>query len=113
MLLSDAMRLFVQQDVRYSFPATYGPMGQGMPTALAATPLNKLMVQSTEPVHVWLHKDGKARGVAFYPLYPMVPDAAKNNPDLYELLALVDAVRGGSMRERALAIAELDKRWAS
>jgi hypothetical protein len=26
---------------------------------------------------------------------------------------LVDAVRGGSMRERALAIAELDKRWAS
>jgi hypothetical protein len=109
----DALRLFVQHGVRYSFPATYGPMGRGMPTAHAAAPLNKLIVQSTEPVPVWPHKDGTARGVAFYPLYPTVPDAAKNNPALYELLALVDAVRGGSMRERALAIAELDKRWAN
>jgi hypothetical protein len=62
---------------------------------------------------VWPHKDGTVRGVAFYPLYPTVPDAANNNPALYELLALVDAVRGGNMRERALAIVELDKRWAS
>ena len=111
-LLLDALRLFVQHGVRYSFPATHGPMGRGMPTAHAAAPLKKLIVQSTEPVPVWPHKDGTARGVAFYPLYPTVPDAAKNNPALYELLALVDAVRGGSLRERALAIAELDKRWA-
>ena len=75
--------------------------------------MNKLVVQGTDPAPVWPHKDGTVRGVAFFPLYPTVPDAAKNNSALYELLALVDAVRGGSMRERALAIAELDKRWAS
>jgi hypothetical protein len=83
-----------------------------MPTSHAAEPLNKLIMQSANPVPVWPHKDGTVRGVAFYPLYTTVPEAAKNNLDLYELLALVDAVRGGSMRERALAIAELDKRWA-
>jgi hypothetical protein len=111
-VLLEPMRLFVQHGVRYCFPVTHGPLGRGMPTAHAAAPLNQLMVQSTDPVPVWPHKDGKVRGMAFYPLYPTVPDAAQKNPALYELLALVDAVRGGNMRERALAIAELDKRWA-
>ena len=61
---------------------------------------------------MWPHKAGTVRGAAFYPLYPTVPDAALANPALYELLVLVDAVRGGSLRERALAVAELDKRLA-
>lgn len=59
---------------------------------------------------VWPHKDCKARGIAFNPLYPSVPDAAARNPELYELLALFDAVRGGSARERARAVELLDKR---
>jgi hypothetical protein len=111
-LLLEALRMFVHHGVRYCFPATHGPLGRGMPTAHAAAPLNKLMVQSTDPAPVWPHKDGTVRGVIFFPLYPTVPDAAKNNAALYELLALVDAVRGGSMRERVLAVAELDKRWS-
>ena len=40
-----------------------------------------------------------------------VPEAAARNPALYELLVLFDAVRGGSARERSLAIALLDERW--
>ncbi len=110
-VLLDALRLFVQHGVRYSFPATHGSMERGMPTAHAAAPLKMLIVQSTEPVPVWPHKDGTVRGVL-----PAVPHGARcgqKPPALYELLALVDAVRGGRMRERALAIAELDKRWAS
>jgi hypothetical protein len=39
-----------------------------------------------------------------------VPDAAGRNPALYELLVLFDAVRGGSARERALAVDLLEKR---
>jgi len=50
--------------------------------------------------------------VAFYPLYPTVPMAAEKNPALYELLVLFDAVRGGSPRERALALPMLDERLA-
>jgi hypothetical protein len=48
----------------------------------------------------------------FYPLYPTVPEAAGRNAALYELLVLFDAVRGGSPRERALALGLLDERLA-
>ena len=111
-VLLEPLRLFVQHGVRYCFPATRGGMTRGVPTGYAAAPLKALVVQPNEPAPVWPHKAGTVRGAAFYPLYPTVPDAALANPALYELLVLVDAVRGGSLRERALAVAELDKRLA-
>ena len=43
-------------------------------------------------------------------LYPSVPEAAERNPALGELLALFDAVRGGSAREQALALTLLEER---
>ena len=52
------------------------------------------------------------RGEVLYPLYPTVPEAAARNKALYDLLALFDAVRGGSPRERALAIPLLEERLA-
>ncbi|MGA7802557.1 MAG: nucleotidyltransferase domain-containing protein, partial [Gammaproteobacteria bacterium] len=39
--------------------------------------------------------------------------AAKRDPALYALLALVDAIRGGRARERALAMKELKQRLAA
>ena len=109
-VLLESLRLFVQHGVRYCFPATRGEMTRGVPTGYAAPPLLARIVQPNEAPPVWPHKAGVVRGAAFYPLYPTVPEAALANPALYELLVLVDAVRGGSLRERALAIAELDKR---
>ncbi|NCB39610.1 MAG: hypothetical protein EOM80_12680 [Erysipelotrichia bacterium] len=47
---------------------------------------------------------------AFMPLYKSVPKAAMADPYLYELLALVDAIRGGRAREKNLAVKELQKR---
>jgi hypothetical protein len=112
-VVRDALRLFVQHGARYSFPATRGGMTRGMPTGYAAPPLKDKIVQPSEPVPAWPHKNGTVRGVAFYPLYPTVPDAASRNPALYELLVLFDAVRGGSPRERALALEMLDERLQS
>lgn len=112
-VLLEPLRLFVQHGVRYCFPATRGEMTRGLPTGYAAPPLLTQIVQPNEAPPVWPYKAGTVRGVAFYPLYPTVPEAAARNPGLYELLALLDAVRGGSPRERALAITELDKRWAA
>ena len=37
------------------------------------------------------------------PLYPKVPQAAREDAQLYELLALTDALRVGRPRERQLA----------
>lgn len=110
-VLMEPLRQFVQHGLRYSFPATRGEVTRGMPTGYAAPPLVSQIVQPNEPVPVWPFKSGTVRGVALYPLYPTVPDAASRDPALYEVLALVDAVRAGSMRERAIALTELDRRW--
>ena len=50
------------------------------------------------------------RGLAFAPLYPSVPAAALQDSRLYELLALVDAIRDGRARERKFAAKELESR---
>lgn len=105
-----ALRLFLQHGARYAFPATRGGMTRGLPTSYAAAPLNDKIVQPGEPPPVWPDKNGTVRGIAFYPLYPTVPEAARRNPALYQLLVLFDAIRGGSPRERALAIDMLDER---
>lgn len=105
-----ALRPFVQFGARYAFPATLGRLTRGMPTGYAASPLKDLIVPGTEPVPVWPHKHGTVRGMTLHPLYPSVPEAASRNLALYELLALFDAVRGGSARERALAIDLLEQR---
>lgn len=111
-VVREALKLFVEHGARYAFPATHGGVTRGMPTGYAAPPLKDKIVQPNEPPPVWPHKNGTVRGVAFYPLYPTVPEAAGRNPALYELLVLFDAIRGGSARERDLAIKELSKRLA-
>jgi hypothetical protein len=50
------------------------------------------------------------RGESFSPLYKSAPSAAKKDSKLYQLLALVDAIRGGRARERDIAKKELKKR---
>ena len=109
-LVREAFRVFVMHGARYSFPPVHGAVSRGMPTSYAAPPMKDKVTQSNEPIPVWPYKNGSVRGVAFYPLYPTVPATAEQNPALYELLVLFDAVRGGSNRERALAIKLLDER---
>lgn len=109
-VVREALKLFIEHGARYSFPAIYGSVTRGMPTGYAAPPLKDKIVQSNEPPPVWPYKNGTVRGVAFYPLYPSVPEAAGRNPALYELLVLFDAIRGGSARERALALDMIGER---
>ena len=109
----EPLRLFVQHGARYCFPATRGPQTRGVPTSYAAAPLNAL-IRSTanEPPPVWPDKNGTVRGETLHPLYPTVPQAALRSQPLYELLAVFDAIRSGSARERALAVKWLDERWS-
>ena len=82
----------------------------GVPTAYAVAPLNALIAPSADPPPVWPHAEGNARGLALVPLYPSAPAAALRNPALYENLALFDALRMGSARERSLAEELFEKR---
>lgn len=82
---------------------------RGIPTSYAAPPLCALISSSADPP-VWPHPMGSTRGSAFSPLHKTVPEAAALGGQLYQLLALVDAIRDGQAREAALAIQELKAR---
>lgn len=103
----------MQHGARYCFPATRGPQTRGVPTGYAAAPLNALIRSpANEPPPVWPDKNGTVRGETLHPLYPTVPQAALRSQPLYELLAVFDAIRARSARERALAVKWLDERWS-
>lgn len=104
-----ALLEFLQYGLCYVFPQKPGPVVRGIPTSHSAAPLNK-DIQSTEE-YVWPYGKGTVRGHSIIPLYPTVPEAALKDPQLYELLALVDALRVGRAREKELAIIELQKRF--
>lgn len=107
-----ALKEFLIHGVRYAYPPERGELTRGIPTGYAAPPLNTLIVQPGEPPPVWPYAEGTVRGYRFAPLYPSVPVAAMRDPQLYELLALLDALRDGRARERALAAKELGSRLA-
>lgn len=61
-------------------------------------------------VNVWPDATGKTKGQAITPLFKSAP-AAKADPKLYELLALVDAVRIGNVRVAQLVAQLLEKEF--
>lgn len=61
---------------------------------------------------VWPDDEGTATGTSLAPLHPAAPAAARRNPRLHEMLALVDALRVGRVRERTLAARRLHERIA-
>ena len=105
-----ALEEFLIHGVKYVFPPDLGGITRGMPTSYAAPPLSEKISQSEELPPVWPDPEGEMRGYEFSPLYKSVPEAARRDQHLYELLALVDAIRGGRVRERQLAVKELKKR---
>jgi len=105
-----SLRQFVIYGAPYAYPAVRGEMTRGFPTAHGVAPLKDMIVTTTEPPPVWPHPQGPARGPGLLPLYENLPLAAVDDPALYELLALFDALRAGRARERELAIAELRRR---
>jgi hypothetical protein len=105
-----ALNEFIAHGVPYVFIPDRGELTRGMATAHAAPPLKEAFASSAEPPPVWPDSEGNTRGMAFSPLYASVPKAARRDSKLYELLVLVDAVRGGRARERAMALKMLDER---
>jgi hypothetical protein len=102
-----ALSEFLVHGLKYVFPASRGELTRGVPTSYAAAPLKKLIAKGREFPPVWPYPEGKVRGTAFEPLYRTVPFAASRDRALYELLAIVDALRDGRARERKLAEKEL------
>jgi DNA-binding Lrp family transcriptional regulator len=106
----EALRDFLVHGVPYVFPANPKEVTRGMPTAWAAPLMADKFDASDQIPPVWPDPQGEVQGASIQPLYASVPGAARRDPELYQLLALVDAMRIGRARERALAEKEIAQR---
>ncbi len=101
---------FILYGAPFAFPAVRGEMTIGFPTAYGVSPLKEKLMHSDENPPVWPHPEGTHRGLTLQPLYENLPLAARDDPDLYALLALLDALRIGQAREREMAAGMLQER---
>jgi len=108
--IKKSLEEFLIHGLKYAYPPQRGSLTRGIPTSYAAPPLKNFIVNSNDPPPVWPDPDGETRGYELAPLYRSVPKAASKDKRLYELLALMDAIRDGRARERELAIQEIKKR---
>lgn len=99
---------FIQYGLSVVFPQHPGAVVRGTPTAHSASPLSSHIL--SEENYVWPYAKGLARGQSITPLYPTVPQAVLLDAELYEMLALFDAIRVGRSREKNLALEHLEKR---
>jgi len=96
---------FIEHGLRYVFPVHPGTLVSGMPTA-HSHPFMKSKF-SSQLDYVWPHQRGEIQGLAIEPLYKETVRAVQLDPILYKMLALIDVLRVGRVREWKIAIAEL------
>jgi hypothetical protein len=101
---------FLVHGLKYVFPAVEGRLVRGVPTAFAAPVLAEKLLTAGEHEYVWEDARGRSTGLSIEPLHKSVPFAVRSDPLLYELLALVDAIRFGKLRESPLAAGILTTR---
>jgi hypothetical protein len=108
--LLKAVEEFLIHGVKYAFPVERGEPTRGVPTAYAAPPLSDQISGGGDLPPVWPDAEGKVRGITLEPLHRAAVEAARRDPAVHELLALIDALRDGRARERQLAEKELSAR---
>lgn len=106
----DVLLRFLVEGAPFSFPAVFGPDSIGVGTSHSA-PVFREIVGSAAAV-VWPTAEGSDRGQSLTPLYPGAVRLPGRNGPLYELLALVDALRAGNSRIRKIAGELLAERLA-
>jgi hypothetical protein len=98
---------FLEHGVQYVFPQQPGSIGRGIPTAHAHPKIKKSFV--SDMAYVWPDQKGSVMGQLIEPLYARQSEAIKDDPKFYEMLALVDMIRAGRVREVKYAVASLKK----
>lgn len=101
---------FIRYGLKYVFPVRAGELTRGIATGFAAPVLDKSLISAGEHVQVWSYARGNTMGMKVEPLFKTAADAARRDPEMYALLALVDAIRLGQPRERNLAAQLLQDR---
>jgi hypothetical protein len=97
-----AMLEWLSYGVRYAYPYESIGFGRGMATSWNC-PVLKSEVVSPVPALVWQTVGGDTEGLLIKPLHQSVPLAASRDTLLYQVMSLVEAIRGGKPRELAIA----------
>ena len=98
----------LEYGIPFIFPQHPGNVVRGIPTGHSASPLKEEII--SEQHYVWPYAKGHVRGQSVLPLYYSVPQAIELDKQLYEMLALIDALRVGKVREKNLALEILNSR---
>jgi len=102
-----ALAEFLVHGLKYIFPGQEGTLARGIPTGFAAPVLASELLSAGEHIHVWPDPRGMAKGLTLQPIHKAVQVAVRYDATLYELLALVDAIRFGKLREVKIASEKL------
>ena len=100
---SKALLDFIVSGIRFVFPAKPGAIERGLITSFEAPGLEGLLSSVADYHYVWPDATASDKGQVIAPLYKTAAFAAKQDPHLYQTMALVDAIRLGAPREVAIA----------
>jgi hypothetical protein len=106
-IMRNSFMEFIQYGFHYVFPQLPGAIVNGIPTA-HSHPYYKDQILSQIP-YVWPSSSGGIRGQAIQPLHKGVVKAVEQDELLYVLLASLDILRIGKVREVNLAVQLLKK----
>lgn len=98
---------FLEHGIKYVFPVEPGSIVKGIPTAHSHPFMKKHF--NSELNYVWREPMGDFMGLVIDPFYPKQVEAIKLDPKFYKLLALIDVIRVGRVREKKIAVLELHK----
>lgn len=99
---SSALLEWLSYGVRYAYPLENIGYGRGMATSWNCPVLKSEMVPPIPPL-VWPVPGGNAEGVFIKPIHESIPFAANQDENLYRVLSLLEAIRGGKPRELTIA----------
>ncbi|HZH66058.1 MAG TPA: hypothetical protein VEY10_14275 [Flavisolibacter sp.] len=102
-----ALMEFIQYGLKYVFPTSPGAMVTGLGTAHSHP--YYIGFFPAEMQYAWPDEKGDIRGLMIEPLHPNVSKAAGKDELLYKLLASIDILRVGKVREIKMAMDELKK----
>lgn len=96
---------FLIHGMKYVFPAQPGNLVRGVPTAHSHPFMQSYI--SSEQAYVWPSATGTVLGQSIEPFYTNQVKAIENDEQLYGLLAVLDMIRVGRIREKTIAEKQL------
>jgi hypothetical protein len=90
------------------YPRLVAPV-RGLPTAAFSPLFRERFTKPGDLVVVWPYSKGKEIGEGLLPIYPSIPIASSQNPTLHQMMAAVDLLRIGKVREKKAAASYLEE----